>query len=132
MNGERWTGRRTRWRLVRRLGASVAAALLVGALPAVAGAADYCVAPNTSCEGANNIETFEHALGLADEADDADRIFLGAATYEAPTASGFMYNWSEAPLEIVGKGIGQTILTSPAGGSSKVLLARRRRRLVGP
>ena len=121
MRNEPWTGRPTRGRLARRLGANVAAALLVGALPAVAGAADYCVAPNTSCDGPKNVQTFEQALDLADEAADADRIFLGAATYTAPTAGGFMYNWSEAPLEVVGKGIGQTILTSPAGGSSKVL-----------
>jgi hypothetical protein len=97
-------------------GAAVAAALMAGALPATAGAADYCVAPNTSCDG-GNVASLQLALDLADQLPDADRIFLGAATYTAPTAGGFRYDKPEWPVEIIGKGIGQTVLTGPAGGS---------------
>jgi hypothetical protein len=102
--------RRGRW-----LGAAVAAALMAGALPAVASAADYCVAPNTSC-GGTNVATFDQALSSAAAAPDADRIFLGTATYTAPTADGFFYLQSSSPVEIVGQGEGHTILTSPGGG----------------
>jgi hypothetical protein len=114
----RRTGRRSVWRPARWLAVPVAAALIGGALPAVAGAADYCVAPNTGC-GGTNVASFEQALDQADNAGDADRIMLGAATYTAPTASG--YNYSQAyPVEIIGQGTGQTLLTGPPG-ASKVL-----------
>src|SRR6266508_662849 len=83
-------------------------------------AADYCVAPNTSC-GGTNVATFEAALGAADDSIDSDRIFLGAATYTAPTATGFAYSAQSAPVEIAGAGSGQTILTGQIGGSSHVL-----------
>jgi hypothetical protein len=121
MNGARWTGRPMRGRFTRWLWASAAAALLVGALPAVAGAADYCVAPNTSCGAPNNLQSFHEALDQADNATDADRVFLGAATYTAPTASGYSYNQSSSPVEIIGQGQGQSILTGQAGGSNSVL-----------
>ena len=100
------------------------AAFLASAFPAVASATDYCVAPVTGCSG-TPVQHFEDALGAADGNADADRIFLGATTYVAPTASGFDYNTPNARVEIIGQGRGQTILTSPAGGNSWVL------RLVG-
>jgi hypothetical protein len=99
----------------------VVAAVLAGALPAVASAADFCVAPNTTC-GGTNVASFEQALTMAGAAADADRIFLGAATYTASSANGFSYNHPTSPVEIIGQGQGQTILTSPAGGSVAVLL----------
>jgi hypothetical protein len=120
----RRTRRRSAWRRACWLAVPVAAALIAGALPAAAGAADYCVAPNTGC-GGTNVASFEQALDQADNATDADRIFLGAATYTAPTANGFSYAAPSSPVEIVGQGIGQTTLTSPAGGNSWVL------RLIG-
>ena len=41
--------------------------------------------------------------------------------YTAQSANGFDYINGNAPVEIVGQGVGQTILTSPAGGVSWVL-----------
>jgi hypothetical protein len=91
------------------------------ALPAVASAADYCVAPNTGC-GGTNVATFEQALDLTDNASDADRIFLGGATYTAPTTSGYSYSQSSSPVEIIGHGTGQTILTGPTASSNVLSL----------
>jgi hypothetical protein len=107
-------------RIARWLTLGIASALLAPAFPAAASAADYCVAPNTSC-GGTNVQTFEQALDLADNATDADRIFLGAATYTAPSASGYVYNKAGSPVEIIGQGEGHTILTSPIGGNTAVL-----------
>jgi hypothetical protein len=108
--------------LVPRLFASAAAAAcLAGVLPAVASATDYCVVPNAGC-GGTNVENFKVALDKADDANDPDRIFLGATTYVAPTASGFDYSQSGAPVEIIGKGAGQTVLTSPSGASNVLRL----------
>jgi hypothetical protein len=103
------------------LAAAASTACLTLALPAVASAKDYCVFPNVGCGGVNaaNLET---ALDQADNDPDADRIFLGAMTYVAPTTSGFDYSQSGAPVEIVGKGAGQTVLTSPSGASSVLRL----------
>ena len=103
------------------LAAAIAASCFVGALPATAGAADYCVFPNVGCGGTNTM-TLEKALDYADNANDADRIFLGALTYVAPTTSGFDYSQSGGPVEIVGKGAGQTVLTGPSGASSVLRL----------
>jgi hypothetical protein len=94
-------------------------------LPAAAGASDYCL--DTGC-GGTNVQSFEQALDQADNATDADRIFLGDGTYTAPTMTGVRYDRSDAPVEIIGQGTGRTILTSPAGGSARVLRAGRRRR----
>jgi hypothetical protein len=112
----RRTKRRSAWRPARWLAVPVAAALIAGALPAVAGAADYCVAPNTGC-GGTNVASLEQALDQADNATDADRIYLGAATYTAPTANGFSYTAQSSPVEIIGQGTGQTILTGPPAGA---------------
>ena len=101
------------------------AAALVGCLsPAAASATDFCVAPNTGC-GGTDVASFEGALALADDAPDSDRIFLGAATYLAPTVNGFDYLAPGSPVEIVGQGAGRTIVTSPSAGNGWVL------RLVG-
>lgn len=117
--------RSNRARTARVLAGSAALTLVVCALPAVAGAADYCVAPNPSCPAANTYQHFEDALAKADDATDADRILLGEGTYEAPTASGFGYNQPSSPVEIVGQGEDRTTVTSPPGGSLWVM------RLVG-
>ena len=89
-------------------------------LAPAAHATDYCVAPNTSC-GGTNVATFEAALDAADDADGPNRIFLGAATYTAPTATGYVYNRPTGQVEIAGAGRGQTILTAPIGGSPTAL-----------
>jgi hypothetical protein len=98
----------------------LAATLVAAVLPTMASAADYCVAPNISC-GGTNVATFEQALDLADNATNADRVFLGAATYPAPIASGYHYDKLDSPVEIIGQGEGQTVLTSPTVGNSAVL-----------
>ena len=103
------------------LAAAIAAPCLLGALPATAGATDYCVFPNVGC-GGTNTTTLEKALDYADNANDPDRIFLGAFTYVAPTTGGFDYSQSGGPVEIVGKGAGQTVLTAPSGASSVLRL----------
>lgn len=115
---ERWT---RRVRVPRVVAIGVAAMSLLAALPAAAGAADYCVFPNVGC-GGTNVTTLEKALDLADDQPNADRILLGAWTYVAPTASGFDYSKSGAPVEIVGKGAGQTVLTAPSGASNVLRL----------
>lgn len=103
------------------LAAAALAACLALALPAVASAKDYCVFPNVGCGGVNaaNLET---ALDQADNDPDADRILLGAWTYVAPTTSGFDYSQSNAPVEIIGRGAGQTALTGPSGASGVLRL----------
>ncbi len=103
-------------RIARWVQIGIPTALILGALPASAGAADYCVAPNTAC-GATNVATLEQALDLADNAPDADRVLLGATTYLASGATGFYYSESGSPVEIVGQGRGQTILTAPSAAS---------------
>ena|SRR5215212_5231376 len=104
----------------RLAAAGVAAIVLGGALPAVAGATDYCVYPSMSC-GLNNEKTFEAAIDAAAQAPDADRIFLGADTYTAQLATGFEYAYHTGPVEIIGQGRGQTILTSPSAGHQWVM-----------
>ncbi|HZN87612.1 MAG TPA: hypothetical protein VFB44_01420 [Thermoleophilaceae bacterium] len=91
-------------------------AMLAGLAPATAGAADYCVAPNTGC-GGTPIPNLEQALDLADNATDPDRVFLGAAIYTAPTTTGFYYSESSSPVQIIGQGRGQTVLTAPSAAS---------------
>jgi hypothetical protein len=108
-------------RIRRCIAVGVAALSVVAALPAAASATDYCVVPNTGC-GGTNVATFSDALGYADDDTDPDRIFLGAFEYVAPGTAGFDYSKTGAPVEIVGKGAGQTILTAPSGASSVLRL----------
>lgn len=101
---------------------TVGAALMVigGALPSVAGATDYCVTPELSC-GLHNEATLEDAIAAAAAAPDSDRILLGAYNYISQSPAGFKYNASTAPVEIIGAGRGQTILTAPSGATDEVL-----------
>ena len=85
-----------------------------GALPPAAGAVDYCVGPNVDC-GAGNVDSFRKALDLADDDANPDRIFLGPGPYTAPDNLGFQYIQT-GPVEVVGAGRGQTVLTGPPGG----------------
>lgn len=111
--------RARRLNLPRCVAIAVAAVSVFSVFPAAASATDYCVFPNVGC-GGTNAATFEKALDWADDGPDPDRIFLGAFEYVAPTAAGFDYSKTGAPVEIIGKGAGQTILTAP-GGASNVL-----------
>jgi hypothetical protein len=98
-----------------RLGTSAVVAILIGAaLPSVASAADYCVYPNTSC-GPNNTQDLQQTLESAASTQEADRVLLGAMTYVAPNPMGFRYI-GDSPVEIVGAGRGQSILTAQSGG----------------
>jgi hypothetical protein len=97
----------------RLLAVACVAMFIGGALPAVAGATDYCV--DTSC-GGTEATSLDQALDLADDSDDADRVFLGAKVY-TPQGPTFAYV-GFGPVEIIGQGSGRTILT---GGSKSVL-----------
>jgi hypothetical protein len=120
MNDERRTERPGGRSIARWLAAGIATVFLVGALPAVAAAADYCVAPNTSC-GGTNVASLQGALDQAATTAEPDRVILGATIYPAPDPAGFSYYQASSPVEIVGQGAGQTILTSPAGGGDQVV-----------
>jgi hypothetical protein len=101
--------------------ATVAAAVMVlgGALPSVAGAADYCVAPNQGC-GANNVPSLQDALDMAASTQAADRVLLGAHTYVAPGPTGFKYPGTSA-VEIAGSGRGVTTITGQPGAQDRLL-----------
>ncbi len=111
----------TRPTFARWLQAAFTGGVIACAVPAVAGATDYCVAPNVSCDQAHTVPSVEAALSLADDATDADRVLLGAATYTPPPGYSFEYHRSDAPVEIVGAGVGQTVLTRPAGAKGRLL-----------
>jgi hypothetical protein len=101
--------------------AGIAATALGTALPAVASATDYCVPPNYDC-GPNNVGTLQEALNQAAAANDSDRVLLGKGTYVAPPVqTAFSYNNNSAPVEIVGAGRGQTILTAQQFAVDRVL-----------
>jgi hypothetical protein len=80
------------------------------ALAQPAAATDWCV--NTAC-GGTPISTFEGALIAAAQWPDTDRIFLGPKLYTATGGGGFNYS-GQGPVEIIGSGEGQTILTGPS------------------
>ena len=105
-----------------RFAAVAAAATFVGAaLPAVAGATDYCVYPNDGC-GGTKVLKLQDALDQAASANDSDRIFLGADTYfPEPGHAGFVYSAKGAPVEIVGRGRGETVLTGREFALDRVL-----------
>jgi len=92
----------------------IGAALFACALPSVAAATDYCVGQNTSCAPANHKDKFQNALDAAAATPDADRILLGAEAYTAGTVAGYVYN-GPSPVEIVGAGLGKTVLTGQTG-----------------
>jgi len=110
--------------LTKRLAriAAVPAVLVAGglALAQPAFATDYCVNPNTTC-GGTQVDKLQMALDLAAFAPNADRIFLGNAKYTAPVATGFTYDRKDGPVEIVGAGNGDSVITGQSGGSYAVL-----------
>jgi len=97
-----------------------AAMFLGGALPSVASATDYCVYPNESC-GQNNVPSLQDGLDQAASTDEADRLLLAAHTYVAPSGgTGFKYA-DTSPVELVGAGRGQTVLTAQQNAVGGVL-----------
>jgi hypothetical protein len=104
----------------RRIITAGAAAIVLGAaLPSVAAADDYCVAPKVTC-GTGNVADLETALTDAKSHAGADRVLLDPGTYVAAGPLGFQYA-SFDPVEIVGAGPGQTVLTTPPGSGDQVL-----------
>lgn len=103
--------------------AAIPAVLMAGALALAqpAAAADYCVAPNSSCTGSNNLASLQGALDAAAAAPDSDRVFLGAGTYTAATPAGFVYDKADSPVELIGAGQTQTTLTSSALSPQNIL-----------
>jgi hypothetical protein len=94
-----------------RLATAGCAALCIGAaLPSLASATDYCVAPSDGCVG-TKADSIEQALDLADDDNNPDRVFLGAAVYTPKSVAGFQYVNKDAPVEIIGQGRDKTILT---------------------
>jgi hypothetical protein len=89
-------------------------------------AADYCVLPESSCAPANTFPQtgarVQAALDAAGGATDSDRVLLGAATYTAPTTVGFQYSHPLAPVQIIGRGSGQTVLTALADANAVLYL----------
>jgi hypothetical protein len=88
-----------------------------------AAASDYCVLPqNPACSG-SQAATLQAALTSAAGSPDADRIFLGAATYTAPTTGGYEYTNAAGPVELIGEGSGKTFVTGPASSSNVLKLS---------
>jgi hypothetical protein len=86
--------------------------MVASAFPAVAGATDYPVPPGSG-------PAFATALAQAQSHPGADRIFLGAGYYTAPSVSGFQYYNLNDPVEIIGAGrdgAGATIINGQLGG----------------
>jgi len=104
--------------------AGIAATALGTALPAVASAADYCVAPNYDC-GSNNVQKLQDALDLAAGTQEADRVLVGEGTYVAPPVqTAFNYTNLDSQVEIVGAGRGRTVLTAQELAIDRVLYLR--------
>ncbi|MET0511622.1 MAG: hypothetical protein ABW135_08080 [Thermoleophilaceae bacterium] len=101
-------------RLSRILVPVAAMATIALSIPTMANATDYCV--QTSC-GGTNLNDLQAALDEAKKSTDADRIFLGAGDYMAPSNFGFRYD-STGPVEIIGTGQNNTVLTAPLGATA--------------
>jgi hypothetical protein len=102
--------------------AGFAAMAIWVALPSVASAADYCVAPNYDC-GPNNFQKLQDALQQAASTQEADRVLLGEGTYVAPANQfAFFYNAPQSPVEIVGAGRNRTLITAPTNAIDRVFL----------
>jgi hypothetical protein len=105
---------------IRLATATAAAVCLACVIPSIASAADYCVYPNQSC-GPNNVLKLQSALDLAAGSQEADRVLLGEFTYVSDAGAGFKYAAS-SPVEIVGAGRGQTVLTAAKNATGNALL----------
>jgi hypothetical protein len=104
----------------RYAAAGCAAMILGGVLPAVASATDYCVG-TAGCTQGNTFGSLDAALDKADDQPDSDRVLIGPGQQLANAITGFSYARPDAPVEIVGAGVGKTVLTSKLGGSGNVL-----------
>jgi hypothetical protein len=111
--------------MLQKLGARIArtavvpAVLLAGglALAQPALATDYCVKPAPAgCVG-TPVGDLQTALDDAAAASDSDRIFLGSAIYKPPVSTGFHYDKTDSPVEIIGAGETYSYIRGQDGGS---------------
>jgi hypothetical protein len=97
-------------------------AMLLG--PASAEAATWCVA-DLACEAAGGMHSDDlgAALASATSNNGHDRVEVGAGNFDEnlATGSGFLYLGTD-PLELVGEGVGQTILRDSAAVVSEPIL----------
>lgn len=91
---------------------AVLAVLLSLATAVPAAAEDVCVIPRGGCAPASTYQEVQAALDSAAADADADRVLLGAKTYEG-SGPGFAYDAPGAPVEIAG--VAGTVLVAPAG-----------------
>jgi hypothetical protein len=96
-------------RAIRTPGLDLAIADLMAVLPGVASAARHCVG---AIRCGNHVDSLDKAFDAAAQADDADRIFVGARTHVANTVGGLSDYHASAPVEIIGQ---RRCTTSPAG-----------------
>jgi hypothetical protein len=106
----------------RPLAAFAGALVALAVLPGVAAATDYCVPTVAACPGAVGTAEpdLQSALDLADNLTDADRVFLAAGTFSAPTTAGFDYNLPTGRIDVIGaasSGAGKTTITTPANAA---------------
>lgn len=85
--------------------------LALGAGPAVA--TTYCVGLPDTCAPADNRSSLEAALSSAAAGAGSDQVLLGPGTFTAAFSSGFDYSAAD-PVEIIGRGASQTIVTAAA------------------
>jgi hypothetical protein len=104
--------------LSRTLLPIAATATIALSIPAIASATDYCV--QTSC-GGTNVNGFQEALDEAKKSTDADRVFLGSGVHTAQSSFGFKYDGT-GPVEIIGTGESNTVLTAPLGATAVLTL----------
>jgi hypothetical protein len=105
-------------RLSRILAPVAATATIALSIPAMANATDYCV--QTSC-GGTNAGDLQQALDEAKKSNDADRVFLGAGVHAAQSSFGFKYDGA-GPVEIIGAGQNDTVITAPLGATAVLTL----------
>jgi hypothetical protein len=116
-------------RISRIAAAATSTACLVLAIPSLASAKDYCVGAPAGCTGAA-VPSAGLAATLAEAAINGsdDRVFLGAATFDAGALS---YN-SLDKLELIGAGAGKSVLRSSVAGPVLTLGGNPDSKVAGP
>ena len=116
----RWGSEESRFPPRLRLVAILAVGLL-GSLPGVARAADYCVGSVPGCSG-TAAAGVQEALNLAaGSTTEADRVLIGPGTYSRP--DGFAYSSGDAANTVDVVGVGSARPTLTATGAAPTVLA---------
>jgi hypothetical protein len=109
----------------RRAALLVLAAVIATLAPAAANATTYCVSDPTCVAGGGTAQPdLGTAMSTATTNPGADRIELGAGTFDeaaGPPLLQFFYS-NPDPLDIVGAGIDQTVLTDSAAVTNEFVL----------